>query len=76
MTKSVRLLALALSLAAAGCEPPRGEPLVSAQWPPGTGPVNQASEPQPINSLPKGAANISAAPGGQQPDYASLRFRP
>ena len=59
-------------LVLAACAAPSGEPLVSAQFPPGTGMVNAASEPQPLNSLPPGAANFSRAPGGTQPNFASL----
>jgi hypothetical protein len=66
---------LGLLLALAACGAPNGPPLVSAQSPPGTGVVNAASFPQPLNSLPPGAANYSPAPGGTQPSYASLRFR-
>ncbi len=62
-------------LALAGCGEPGGAPLVSAQFPPGTGVVNDASEPQPINSLPYGAGNYSPAPGGLQPNYGSITFR-
>jgi hypothetical protein len=51
-----------------------GPPLVSAQYPPGTGPVNGKSEPQPLGSLPAGAANISSGPGGYQPNYLSWTF--
>ncbi|GAC1340855.1 MAG: hypothetical protein NVSMB18_11790 [Acetobacteraceae bacterium] len=64
-----------LMLALAGCEAPSGPPLVSAQFPPGTGVVNRASQPQPLNSLPPGAANFSSAPGATEPNFASLQFR-
>ena len=57
-----------------GCGEPINQPLVSAQYPPGTGMVNAASEPQPINSLPPGAANYSSAPGAIQPNYFSLKL--
>ena len=62
-------------LALAGCGGvPGGPPLVSAQSPPGTGLVNGNSEPQPINSLPPGAANFSTAPGGFQRNTLAWTF--
>ena len=63
-----------LLLTLAGCAEPGGQPLVSAQFPPGTGVVNAASEPQPLNSLPPGAANVSTAPGATAPNYLSFKF--
>jgi hypothetical protein len=71
----MRCAALIPLFALAACGQPNGPPLVSAQFPPGTGVVNTASTPQPLNSLPPGAANLSTAPGGVQPDYGSLGFR-
>ena len=71
----MRIASLLLLLALAACGMPNGPPLVSAQSPPGTGLVNAASEPQPINSMPPGAGNYSSAPGGIQPDYGSVAFR-
>jgi hypothetical protein len=71
----MRYAVLALPLALAGCGLPNGPPLVSAQSPPGIGVVNANSLPQPIDSLPPGAANYSTAPGGYQPSYGSIRFR-
>lgn len=68
------IAALAL-LPLAACGVPDGPPLVSTQYPPGTGMVNVNSPLQTLNSLPPGAANYSRAPGGTWPDYASLRFR-
>ena len=60
----------------AGCNGvPGGPPLVSAQFPPGTGVVNSNAEPQPINSLPPGAYNISSAPGGYQANTLAWTFR-
>ena len=70
---SPRVLVL-LCLTLAGCGEPGGTPLVSAQYPPGTGAVNSNSEPQPINSLPPGAANFGPAPGVTQPNYLSWTF--
>ena len=58
----------------AGCGEAGGPPLVSAQYPPGTGEVNSKSEPQPLGSLPPGAANIGPGPGGFQPNYLSWTF--
>ena len=52
----------------------RGPALVSAQTPPGTGNVNDASEPQPPNSLPPGAAVSGPGPYASQPSY--LTFTP
>ena len=70
-----RTLVLAsLAVALAGCGQPRGIPLVSAQFPPGTGMVNANSEPQPLNSLPPGAANNSTAPGATHPNYLAWTF--
>ena len=71
----MRCAAFVLLLALAACAAPNGPPLVSAQFPPGTGAVNQASMPQPLGSLPPGAANFSTAPGGAQPSYGSIGFR-
>ena len=77
--RASRVILLAC-LAVTGCEgqgfpgQPGGPPLVSAQSPPGTGIVNDNSEPQPLNSLPVGAANISSAPGATQPNYFSWTF--
>jgi hypothetical protein len=67
------LLLLAPVLTVAGCAVPGGPPLVSAQMPPGAG-QSANSEPQPINSLPPGAANISGAPGAVQPTWFALTF--
>ena len=72
MTRS-RIVLLA-GLALAGCGGPGGAPLVSAQYPPGTGVVNANSEPQPLNSLPRGAANFGTAPGAYQPNYLAWTF--
>ena len=71
----MRIAFLILGLGLAGCAPPTNPPLVSAQSPPGTGSTNVNSEPQPIDSLPPGAANISRAPGATQPNYGSWTFR-
>ncbi len=71
----MRRLAILCCLALAGCGEPTGLPLISAQFPPGTGPVNAASAPQSFNSLPEGAGNYSPAPGGIQPNYFSQTFR-
>lgn len=68
------LMLATLAVALAGCGEPGGAPLVSAQFPPGTGMVNANSEPQPINSLPLGAANLSTAPGATQPSYLTWTF--
>lgn len=73
MRLAIAALAL-LPLAACGGAP-SGSPLVSTQYPPGTGVVNARSPMQSLNSLPPGAANWSAAPGATQPDYGSLTFR-
>ena len=70
----MRLVVL-MCLALASCGEPTGEPLVSAQFPPGTGAVNDASEPQPIESLPYGAGNYSPGPGGLQPSFFNRTFR-
>jgi len=52
----------------------RGPDLVSAQTPPGTGIVNAASQPQPPNSLPPGAAVSGPGPGATQRSYLTLTF--
>jgi hypothetical protein len=70
----MRYAAFSLLLALAACGVPNGPPLVSAQFPPGTGVVNAQSPSQSANSLPPGAANYSHAPGAVQPSYGSLRF--
>ena len=56
-----------------GCEViQQGPDLVSAQTPPGTGVVNDASEPQPPNSLPPGAPVSGPGPGATQRSYLTL----
>ena len=71
----MRYAVFSLLLALAACGVPNGPPLVSAQFPPGTGVVNAQSPAQSANSLPPGAANYSRAPGGVQPSYGNLGFR-
>lgn len=68
------LAALAL-LPLAACGAPTGPPLVSTQFPPGTGMVNANSPAQSENSLPPDAANVARVPGGFWPSYASMRLR-
>ena len=58
-----------VALIVAGCAVPYGPPLVSAQYPPND---TRNSEPQPIGSLPLGAANIGTAPGALQPNFLNL----
>ena len=53
---------------------PEGPPLVSAQYPPGTGAVNANSEPQPLNSLPPGAANVGPGVGQTSPNFLSFKI--
>lgn len=72
--QSSRFLCLILLTALAGCALPGGEPLVSAQFPPGTGEVNANSEPQPLNSLPPDAANFAATPFATQPNFLSFKI--
>ena len=63
---------LCAALLMAGCAAPYapyGPPLVSAQYPPND---SRNSEPQPIGSLPLGAANIGTAPGALQPNFLNL----
>ena len=57
----------------AGCAAPTTMPLVSAQFPPSA--ESAASEPQPLNSLPPGAANISSAPGATHSAYLAWSFK-
>lgn len=74
-TSSFRRVLSILALAAvAGCSLPEGQPLVSAQFPPGTGDVNANSEPQSVNSLPVGAANFAATPFATQPNFLSFKI--
>ena len=55
------------------CQGPTMAPLVSAQFPPS---ANSAkSEPQPLNSLPVGAANLGTAPGATHPQYLAWTFK-
>jgi hypothetical protein len=73
----VRVLVLAAlaALPLAGCGVPGGERLVSTQTRPGTGLVGSASEPQPVNSLPPGAAGRpQRGPFASAPDYLSVTF--
>ena len=72
--KTLSLLCLVSLVAMAGCTLPGGEPLVSAQFPPGTGEVNASSEPQPLNSLPPGAANYADTPFATQNNLLSFRL--
>ncbi len=65
--------ALAVLILLGGCDAVgRGPDLVSAQTPPGTGIVNAASQPQPPNSLPPGAAVSGPGPGAAQRSYLTL----
>lgn len=70
-----RALVVLAALPLAACLAPTGPPLVSAQFPPGTGMVNVNSPAQSENSLPPGAANVANVPGGFQPSYGSLIFK-
>jgi hypothetical protein len=66
---------LLLSFGLAGCGVQGGgASLVSAQYPPGTGAVNDQSQPQPINSLPPGAANSGPGFAATQTSYGSFTF--
>lgn len=69
--RAVGAFALLPLLLLASCAAPENPPLLSAQYPPNT---SRNSEPQPGNSLPPGAANLSAAPGAMYPNYLSLTF--
>jgi hypothetical protein len=73
-SRFILLAGLSVPLALAGCGAPGGAPLVSAQYPPGTGVVNAQSEPQPLNSLPPGAANRGTAPGATEGNGLSWTF--
>jgi hypothetical protein len=66
------MLAVLPLIALSACAPPTNQPLVSAQFPPGTA---AHSEPQPLTSLPPGAANLSSAAGATSPNYASVKLR-
>lgn len=70
-----RRLVLAVLLLLAGCGEPGGPPLISAQTPPGVGLVNSNYEPQPITSLPPGAAGLAQpSPFATAPNYLSYTF--
>lgn len=70
-----RCLVLTLLAVLGGCGiVQQGPDLVSAQTPPGTGLVNDASEPQPPNSLPPGAAVSGPGPGATQRSYLTRTF--
>ena len=69
------VLAALTLLPLAACGAANGPPLVSAQFPPGTGMVNVNSPAQSENSLPPDAANVANVPGGFQPSYGSLILR-
>ena len=70
-----RCLVLTLLAMLGGCEViQQGPDLVSAQTPPGTGLVNDASEPQPPGSLPPGAAVSGPGPGATQHSYLTRTF--
>ena len=76
-TFPARLLLCLVPLAAiAGCSIPElgGQPLVSAQYPPGTGDVNANAEPQSVNSLPVGAFNSAPTPFATQPNFLSFKI--
>ena len=74
ITASRPLCCLIFCALVAGCSLPEGQPLVSAQFPPGTGDVNAASEPQSRNSLPVGAANFAPTPFATQPNFLSFKI--
>ncbi len=70
-----RGLLLTLLILLGGCDViQQGPDLVSAQTPPGTGLVNDVSEPQPPNSLPPGAAVAGPGPGATQHSYMTRTF--
>jgi hypothetical protein len=74
-TLPARLLLCLIPLAAiTGCSIPEGQSLVSAQFPPGTGDVNAASEPQPVNSLPVGAGNSAATPFATERNFLNFKI--
>lgn len=69
------LVAVLGLLALGACAAPNNPPLVSTQYPPGTGMVNANSPLQTLNSLPPGAANRGAGPLSVAPDYMSVKLR-
>ncbi len=71
--RSAAALLLLLGVSACGIE--AGPPLVSAQSPPGTGMVNDQSEPQPPGSLPPGAATSGTGVGQTEPSLLQHTFR-
>lgn len=72
----MRTLLAGLALIGLGaCAAPTHPPLVSTQFPPGTGLVNRSSPLQTLNSLPPGAANLGPGSMAVAPDYASIKFR-
>ena len=70
----MRCALLVLMLALGGCGVPANPPLVSAQTPPAVGAVGSAGMPQPINSLPPGAAGRPWTVNSVHPDYLSATF--
>ena len=74
ITAGRALCCLIFCAAIAACSLPEGQPLVSAQFPPGTGDVNAASEPQSLNSLPLGAANVAPTPFATQANFLSFKI--
>ena len=71
----MRIPALAALLGLAACGVAPGPPLVSAQSPPGTGALNTQSQPQPLGSLPPGAATSGSGVGQTWPNYLQGTFR-
>ncbi len=69
--RTLAALAVAVAALLSGCGDPGGPPLVSAQTPP-----NQSSnsEPQPLGSLPPGAAVAGTGPNAAYPDFFSYTF--
>ncbi len=68
------IIVVGCMLALAGCNGHfGGPPLISAQSPASAG--SAASEPQPVNSLPPGAAGQATGPNATQPNEASYTFK-
>lgn len=66
---SMRFFIWLVLVVLAGCGTPGGVPLVSATSPPGQG---SNTEPQPVGSLPPGAAGVGRGPNATHPDFLAV----
>ncbi len=68
----MRVVAGLVLLLLTGCGEPGKAPLVSAMSPPGQG---RNTEPQPIGSLPAGAATTGPGPNATHPAFGTLTLK-